>query len=267
MLSRSGDIVRLPHEHILHTTGSRVSIDLTLPKSLQGRTAAPFALKSDNGTAYITNQRVCFYRGRSQSRCPAAFRGRWAAVDAWLLGSQADLFSHFLSQVIYLPSKPAEGFKSFAAPILNFEDSHISSPWFGSWYWFAVVTPVSQGGIPPDIARVEVKLTFKDGGHNEFRSRFEELKERLHHVREIQRETGQNVRIPDEPLPAYEAPLNASGAAHLAPQPAPTRSDSAASRGRAPDEPPPGYEEAQAQTISMRLEDHIRDAVDRGNDG
>ncbi|CAI4219964.1 unnamed protein product [Parascedosporium putredinis] len=166
-----------PHNNIITSSRTslakamtdQVSIDLTLPKSLQGRTAAPFALKSDNGTAYITNQRV--------------------------------------------------------------------------------------------------KLTFKDGGHNEFRSRFEELKERLHHVREIQRETGQSVRIPDEPLPAYEAPLNASSSAHLAPQPAPTRSDSAASRGRAPDEPPPGYEEAQAQTISMRLEDHIRDAADRGNDG
>ncbi|PKS11487.1 hypothetical protein jhhlp_003251 [Lomentospora prolificans] len=226
MLSRSGEIVRLPHEHILHSTGSRVSIDLTVPKSLQGRTPTPFSMKSDNGIAYITNQRV-----------------------------------------IYLPSKPTEEFKSFAAPILNFEDSHISSPWFGSWYWVAVVTPVSQGGISPDIARVEVKLTFKDGGHNEFRNKFEELKERLHHVREIERETGQNIRIPDEPLPAYEAPPDATGSSHLAPQPVPARSDSSASRGRAPDEPPPGYEEAQAQTISMRLEDHIRDAADRGSEG
>lgn len=117
--------------------------------------------------------------------------------------------------------------------------------------------------------RVEVKLTFKDGGHNEFRDKFEELKERLHHVRDIERETGRSIRIPDEPLPAYEAPLNApsSSTSRLAaPQPVPARSDSSASRGRAPDEPPPGYEEAQAQTISMRLEDHIRDAVERGSD-
>jgi hypothetical protein len=58
MLSRSGSLVRLPHEHILHTTNSRVSLEVSVPKSLQGRTSAPFTLKSDNGTTYITNQRV-----------------------------------------------------------------------------------------------------------------------------------------------------------------------------------------------------------------
>ncbi len=58
MLSRSGGLVRLPHEHILHTTNPRVSLDVSVPKSLQGRTPTPFTLKSDNGTTYITNQRV-----------------------------------------------------------------------------------------------------------------------------------------------------------------------------------------------------------------
>lgn len=58
MLSRSGSLVRLPDERIIHTTNARVSLDVSVPKSLQGRTATPFTLKSDNGTAYITNQRV-----------------------------------------------------------------------------------------------------------------------------------------------------------------------------------------------------------------
>lgn len=58
MLSRSGDLVRLPDERIIHTTNSRVSLDVSVPKSLQGRTATPFMLKSDNGTTYITTQRV-----------------------------------------------------------------------------------------------------------------------------------------------------------------------------------------------------------------
>ncbi|SPO04951.1 uncharacterized protein DNG_07636 [Cephalotrichum gorgonifer] len=228
MLSRSGSLVKLPHEKILYTTNSRVSLDVSVPKSPQGRTPTPFTLKSDNGTTYITNQRI-----------------------------------------IYLPAKTTEDFKSFAAPILNFEDSHIGSPWFGSWYWSAVVTPVAQGGIPPDIARVDLKLTFKEGGHNDFVSKFEELKERLYHIRDIERETGQTLRVPDEPLPAYEAPegLGASSSGGgLAPVEAPARSDSATSRGRGPDEPPPDYEEAQAQSISMRLEDHIRGSADRGSD-
>lgn len=58
MLSRSGGLVRLPDERIIHTTNARVSLDVSVPKSLQGRTATPFTLKSDNGTTYITNQRV-----------------------------------------------------------------------------------------------------------------------------------------------------------------------------------------------------------------
>lgn len=149
--------------------------------------------------------------------------------------------------------------------MLNCEDSRIDSPLFGSWYWHAVVTPVSQGGIPPDIARVDLKLTFKDGGHNEFMNEFERLKANLHHYRDIERETGQRLRVPDEPLPAYEGPAESGTvrAGQLAAENPPARSDSS-SRGRGPDEPPPAYEEAQAQSISMRLEDHIRGAVDRG---
>jgi WW domain-binding protein 2 len=56
MLSQNGDIVRLPHEHIRHNAGSRISMDLSVPRPLQ--TATPFLIKSENGTAYITNQRV-----------------------------------------------------------------------------------------------------------------------------------------------------------------------------------------------------------------
>jgi WW domain-binding protein 2 len=127
---------------------------------------------------------------------------------------------------------------------------------------------VSQGGIPPDIVRVEIKLTFKDGGHNEFRARFEELKERLEHIRRIERETGQTVNIPDEPLPAYEArnETNNQSESGLAPVPAPPavgRSSSSASQNPRPNEPPPDYDEAQAQAVSMRLEDHIREEAER----
>lgn len=153
--------------------------------------------------------------------------------------------------------------------MLNYEDSHGGSPWFGSWYWRAVVTPVSQGGIPPDIARVELKMTFKDGGHYEFVNEFETLKQNLHHCRDIERETGQRISVPDEPLPAYEGPAGSgtgsgtANAGRLAAEDPPARSDSS-SRARGPDEPPPAYEEAQAQSISMRLEDHIRGSVDRG---
>ena len=105
----------------------------------------------------------------------------------------------------------------------------------------------------------------------EFNEAYIRLRERLFQFQELQRETG--TEVPDEQLPAYEpqidssitaappppppaVPANVSGAGH-------DRSDSSASR-RAPDEPPPNYDEAQAQQLSMRLEDHIREGVDRG---
>lgn len=126
--------------------------------------------------------------------------------------------------------------------------------------------PVSQGGIPPEFPRVDLKLTFKDGGHNEFLARFIEIKERLAHVREMERETGQVIgSIPDEQLPAY-SPQNLAvpGQSGSRPANAHSRSPSTTSQNRAPSEPPPGYEEAQVQEVSMRLEDHIRDAAERG---
>ncbi|KAK1520461.1 WW-domain ligand protein [Colletotrichum costaricense] len=232
MITQTGDINPLPHEHIRHRSNAKVSLELSVPKALQqGRT--PFARKSDNGTAYITTQRV-----------------------------------------IYIPAKPTAEFKSFHAPILNCADSYVGSPFFGAWFWSATVVPVSGGGVPADIPRVEVKMSFKEGGHSEFRQRFEELKERLEHVRRLQQETGQTVNIPDEPLPAYEA-TEGGGAApsSLAPQQQQQQQqEEAAGRpassggqnaNRRPDEPPPDYDEAQAQTLSMRLEDHVREESDR----
>ncbi|KAL0941917.1 ww-domain ligand protein [Colletotrichum truncatum] len=223
MITQTGDINPLPHEHIRHRSNAKISLDLSVPKSLQqGRT--PFSRRSDNGTVYITTQRV-----------------------------------------IYIPAKPTAEFKSFHAPILNCEDTYVGSPFFGAWYWSATVVPVAGGGVPADIPRVELKLSFKEGGHSEFRQRFEELKERLEHVRRLQLETGQTVNIPDEPLPAYEATEGGGAAAsnNLAPQQPVSRSASSGSQNRRPDEPPPDYDEAQAQTLSMRLEDHIREESDR----
>ena len=150
-------------------------------------------------------------------------------------------------------------------PILNVEDSRIESGWIGAWYWRAFAKPVPQGGIPADVVKLEVKLYFNEGGHEEFRVRFEEMKERLFHIRDIERETGQRITVPDEPLPAYEAQAStsAAGPSSLSPPgPVPGRSDSSASTRRAPDEPPPNYDEAQAQTLSMRLEETIRDEAD-----
>jgi hypothetical protein len=106
----------------------------------------------------------------------------------------------------------------------------------------------------------------------DFNETYIRLRERLFQFQEMRREMGPGADVPDEPLPAYEGPggqntpgLAATGS--TAPtalgEAPPDHSDSPASR-RAPNEPPPGYDEAQAQQLSNRLEDHMRDETERG---
>lgn len=176
------------------------------------------------------------------------------------------LADHGPRQIVYLPARPAQEpkFESFSAPILKFQDSSTSTSMWWGWVWKSDCVPVSGGGIPPDLPRVEVKFTFSDGGMMEFNEAYIRLRERLFQFQEMRREMGPGADIPDEPLPAYEAAgSHASEPASTLAVPRTNRSDSSASR-RGPDEPPPNYDEAQALQLSNRLEDHIRGAADRG---
>lgn len=104
------------------------------------------------------------------------------------------------------------------------------------------------------IPRIDVKLIFRDGGHSDFQTKFEWLKERLHHAQELGVLPSQNI----EPPPPYEA----GG-------PSPSDSVSAGSQTQnqppqpAPDEPPPNYVEAQTQAITMRYEERMREEAER----
>lgn len=178
----------------------------------------PFSYKSDSGTAYITTSRV-----------------------------------------IFLPAKPTEEFKSFHGFIADCQDSYVGSPLFGAWYWSSTVKPVSGGNVPPEIPRLDVKITFKAGGGSEFGSTFEAQKELVEHARQIRLETGQGVAIPNEQLPAYEATANDTRSSNTLRTAAPVqRSTSSGSQNPPPNEPPPGYDEAQAQNLADRLESHVR---------
>jgi hypothetical protein len=136
---------------------------------------------------------------------------------------------------------------------------------FWGWVWKSDCVPVSGGGIPPDIPRIEVKFTFSDGGMTDFNEAYIRLRERLFQYQEMRREMGPGTDVPDEPLPAYEAEGTAepASASTLLAAPRVDRSDSSASQ-RAPNEPPPNYDEAQAQQLNNRLEDHVREEADRG---
>jgi len=181
-------------------------------------------------------------------------------------------------RLIYIPDKPTDKLQSFAAPILNIHDSHVTAPFFGPNVWQALLQPVHGGGIPtPSGGVVDFKLTFKDGGAFDFHTHFERIKERLQQAVEVSRIHGDgaggsagamngvdvsNINVED--LPVYseqsDGPLLSPVAASIPqqlpvqspvdttpgarPQPRPT--DNAFSP---PDEPPPGYEEAQMATL------------------
>lgn len=125
-----------------------------------------------------------------------------------------------------------------------------------------MVKPVAGGNIPPSLPYVELKMVFSDGGAFDHHTVFEQIKERAAHALEMARESqGGSVDMANvhlEQLPAYE-PITVSGAENLT---VPTTHDetirqtpSPASR---PIEPPPGYEEAQAQAVGIDLDARLR---------
>lgn len=224
MLNREGEIVKLPHEKIFYKVRSRIGLEVSSPKSIQNIT--PFSVKSDSGIVYITNERV-----------------------------------------IYIPARPTDTFQSFSGKILAFQDSRIHSSLFGPWTWTAEVNPTAGGGIPGDIPRLELKLIFREGGHDAFVSKFTTIKERLVFARQLREETGQNIPTSEE-LPQYEPRQGEAGSSGQAAgsgssgRPA-DASQETSQPSQIPDEPPPDYEEAQAQAVGESLEERLRSEAER----
>jgi len=147
---------------------------------------------------------------------------------------------------------------------------------------------VAGGGIPPNLAHVEIKLTFKEGGAFDFHTNFERLKERFRQAMEaagVNNVTASSFNqgptagvnmdaVHLDELPTYQdSSLDA-----LAPQPAPAQPPSRPAMqpedpapsfeevvdGRAPvyrqshhpppTDAPPGYEEAQQQSLEQEFE-------------
>ncbi|KAL2144836.1 hypothetical protein VTI28DRAFT_8498 [Corynascus sepedonium] len=186
-------------------------------------------------------------------------------------------------RVIFLPARPSEEFKSFFTPVLNFTDTHVHSSWIGPWSWGGTVRPVPGGGIPMHIPRVEVRFTFRDGGHSDFQAKFEWLKERLQHAQELGLVPGRNLEPPPPYEPSTPGP-SSSGAAtntHAGPQeqqqqqqppppPPPQQQQQQQEQGQeqqppqpAPDEPPPDYMQAQTQAINIQYEERTRAEAER----
>jgi hypothetical protein len=159
-------------------------------------------------------------------------------------------------------------------------------PWFGSNSWQAVLQPVPGGNLPSSNAKIEVKLVFNEGGAADFHANFERIKERLQQVVEAATDGGGGAgygigslagvnmdAVHLDQLPTYEA----SGQDQIAPvssgrpleepsvvfpNASHTTQDGAGETLRhrtpataePPNEPPPGYEETQQQSIRQEFE-------------
>lgn len=131
--------------------------------------------------------------------------------------------------------------------------------------------PVPDGNIPSEVTWAKVKLIFNDGGFSDFQAKFVEINGRLHHAAQLAQETGQTHllhTVHDEELPEYR-PRQTAGAASEAEATAVQEAAEASQRAQqsqsqqVPDEPPPNYDEAQAQAISMRFDERAREEAER----
>lgn len=104
--------VKLPNERILYTSPPRTSLSLSSTNSFPG--TQPWAVKSSDGTVYITNQRV-------------------RLLLMLVPGTDRSFFYHLvdftnITQIVYMPTSPSPELQSFSAPILNLEDSYVRVP-------------------------------------------------------------------------------------------------------------------------------------------
>ncbi|KAJ8064458.1 hypothetical protein OCU04_006796 [Sclerotinia nivalis] len=231
MTSNEAGFVKLPNERILYASPPRTSLQISTTTTPAG--AEPYAAKSDSGIVYISNQRI-----------------------------------------VYLPSSPTPELQSFSSPILNLQDSYVRAPFFGANYWTALCKPVPGGGIPPHCPSVELKMTFREGGAFDFHSCLEQIKERLYQAYSVAREHGGRgtsgvdlANMDLEQLPAYEPAREVTDEAPIVTQDSgvasTTGSSSRPETFTAPAEPPPDYEEAQAQAVSVDLDQRLREQAER----
>jgi hypothetical protein len=140
------------------------------------------------------------------------------------------------------------------------------------------VKPVAGGNIPPNHPIVEIKMTFREGGAFDYHSIYEQIRERLHNALQMAREEGQDVRSTSdldldnvhlEQLPAYEAarevspsPRDRVGEVNSHNGAAPPAHGASATQNP-PDDPPPDYDEAQAQALRFDFDQRLREEAER----
>lgn len=223
----------LPHEQILYTSPPRTSLTLSSLNPFPG--AQPFSLGPTTGTFYLTNQRILFLPTSTTTNLPQQQEASQQHSDS------------------------SSVFQSFAAPLPNLENSRLSIPWMGPNIWTVLVTPVAEGGLhTTGHERLELKITFKDGGAADFQPRYERIRERVLQAADVARESGvmgaaagsvvaQQAHL--EELPAYPGPPVTGGVGP------PVAEHGQAMPGVAPaqEDLPPCYEDVQREIINDDL--------------
>lgn len=176
-------------------------------------------------------------------------------------------------RLVYLPSSPTPGFKSFSSPILNLSDAYIHTPLLGANFWSGKCKPVPGGGIPPPHPVAELKLTFRDGGVFDFHTIYEQIKEVLYQAYSVAQESSQqNIDLSNldlEPLPVYKTESEMREEDRMENSPAyhmyePERVGAVSNLAEndisrpIPAEAPPGYEDMQVQAVHIDLEQRLR---------
>lgn len=246
------------------STTQRIRSHLSSWVMLSPSATPPYTPLPDEQTLFTSSPRISL-----SISTPAHFPGK--QQQPFSLSATSGLLYLTNRRVIFLPDKGTPQLQSFAAPILNLHDSHVTAPWFGPNVWTALLQPTQGGGIPvPSTGVVEIKFTFKEGGAFDFHTQYERIRERLQQAVEMQRASGadgsgssraamngvdvSNVNLED--LPAYQE----RGDGPLIP-PIALQSNGTAAGGsgtrtaqQVPSEAPPGYEEAQMDRLQEEVE-------------
>ena len=252
-----------------HRRNSSIRSHLPSWVMLSPTTTPPYTPLPNESTLLTSTPRIAL-----SLTTPAHYPGK--QQQPFTLNSASGLLYLTNRRILYLPDKTTPQLQSFAAPILNLHDSHVTAPWFGANVWTALLQPTAGGGIPvPSSGVVEIRFTFKEGGAFDFHTAYERVRERLNQALEVQRSDGGgaggdragaggvdagNVNLDD--LPAYQeendgplmSPVVAAATANRA------DTNGVAGRGEertgntVPDEAPPGYEEAQMEGLREEVE-------------
>lgn len=73
----------------------------------------------------------------------------------------------------HVDGKGDKNFESISIPLTNISSARLHQPWIGPNAWVAGFTPVKNGGLEPELAVWEIKLTFGSGGAIDFAQVFE----------------------------------------------------------------------------------------------